>query len=787
MPSNTSNAVGTQRQFSPQPVQVYQQRLIGIPMNWRVDSARMSKSQDMSKAFEDLSRAMKNEDISEETREKEFADMVAPTYYRSLTNEQRKKMSTAQMLANADPRWRAQDNPFFTAQLDRLRGGEASKTAYAQIKSELNNLPPFATLKDQQDYVEQRMGELEEEWKPNEHVMNRVAYMDGFNENKLLNMYQLNTEYLDNKDLSLKAEATAKLANGTREMLAGVTPKTSDEEMKTKLDSLTGMMFNLRTGDRGANYQAMRGVAEQVAQTAGSRGLKMLADVMLPEGVSFGTVVPMHDLWQVGLGRDKLTSEEQITHLSQQLQACHNEEDINTLVESTSDGELREWLLSNKEQRLRQIERERQENARALRKQTEQQLLDTVRERALPMIINAVTSGEPFMNNGKKVPLTDKELETYGVTKADVFNGVMQGINSGTLSMDGYRRLLQHSQFSGYFRETVQRELAADLQTGNLGRTGLGHALQMRKLDDNICRLIFTGEQADSIEAIYQLIGLSDGDEQTALTRFKQAQQIEAENSKDTQDKKARLTDKLSNINGVSIALSTGDSLDLSLPVNVGVRNSIGTIAKYLMLSDTTNDGNEVNRAYQMAQEAIKSQYLSMYGSAVPKAIIHQVAMGEPISDGETSEEQRRLYLLMDVLRDEYHIDVASAQVSFVSDGYVSCYDMNGVLRNISTHDLIENATNRAKNYKGKHVEYQEFLKKHREDAYNSSVQKLEDRRKAESDWNKQAGDKTVYGTLQQAAEEQRKKNAEKYGAGQPNRVVEVAQSIVNWVNGLFS
>ena len=123
--TQTSNAVGTARQFTPQPQSTYQRQLLVPQFGGNIRATETSKGAQLAGALGVLSEAIGQFSSDYDKRQKEIADAVVPILYGREDHETRLTMDGIAMVNKAGIGG-LQDNPYALALIDQLKGQEIS-------------------------------------------------------------------------------------------------------------------------------------------------------------------------------------------------------------------------------------------------------------------------------------------------------------------------------------------------------------------------------------------------------------------------------------------------------------------------------------------------------------------------------------------------------------------------------------------------------------------------------------------------------------------------------------
>ena len=130
--SNVKTAVGIEKQFSPQPRDLYQKNLQGLSGNIRVDVDASTKYQDLARSLGVLGDTLEADFISKEKNKKKIGIAEAERIISSQSEEDMMKLSAIELLNNHSEHSVA-DNPYAITTIEKMRGkyfGARAKTEY---------------------------------------------------------------------------------------------------------------------------------------------------------------------------------------------------------------------------------------------------------------------------------------------------------------------------------------------------------------------------------------------------------------------------------------------------------------------------------------------------------------------------------------------------------------------------------------------------------------------------------------------------------------------------------
>lgn len=188
MPTPISGAIGTQRQFTPQPDTGYVGRYAGVsPVNI---SASTNRNDQLAQNLSQLTAALSSYRVSHEGYLNDTGSIDAERMVRGESEESIRKLNAidaAQQEGFAD----ALSNPYFKAHAERLRGGFLS-TVMKNAYDEKYAMTPARTAQEEAN----RYNQFARDWQKTNlsgdaAPVNMTAFTSGFNENQLVNMGNL--------------------------------------------------------------------------------------------------------------------------------------------------------------------------------------------------------------------------------------------------------------------------------------------------------------------------------------------------------------------------------------------------------------------------------------------------------------------------------------------------------------------------------------------------------------------------------------------------------------------
>ena len=215
MPTDISNAVGTARQFTPQPDGSYQGRYQGVGAS-NGASSPTNALDELSQNMLRLDSALQNYTVNHEKYLDAKGHQEAQEMINGMSAGAIKALNTidaAQLEGYVD----STANPYFTAYAEKLRGGFLS----TQMKREYDDKYAMSPAKSMEEEA-RRYANFSDEWRKanlsgSNAPTNIYAFDTGFNENQLVNVAKLSDSWVQTKHrndiTTTMASATSKLGN----------------------------------------------------------------------------------------------------------------------------------------------------------------------------------------------------------------------------------------------------------------------------------------------------------------------------------------------------------------------------------------------------------------------------------------------------------------------------------------------------------------------------------------------------------------------------------------------
>lgn len=265
MPTQTANALGVQRNFSPDPKAIYQKQLVGTPAS--VGNGAASAGMQLAQSLGILGNALQNEAVAYEGRREKLGIAAAEEIVKGQTPENLHKLSAIEMLQNYG-HFDVSDNPYAISMIEKMRGkyfGAKIKDEYTAYRSE-RQLPktPDEELNQYTQFVQQRFTGLQGV------SSDLTAFRKGFFDNDLAN--QLDVAHTRQKELEVERKAIVK--GSTRAAFGEVNGKAMGMPVETVIKAYNEIFADARlTGSTiPERMEIAKGALKEYAMQTGNAG-----------------------------------------------------------------------------------------------------------------------------------------------------------------------------------------------------------------------------------------------------------------------------------------------------------------------------------------------------------------------------------------------------------------------------------------------------------------------------------------------------------------------------------
>lgn len=483
MPSNTSAALGTVLQFTPQEQKLQIEKLSGVQQNYNVRPQQDYGMENAGKLMGALGIAFNDEDLEREKREYEVAKVIGTNLYNAASDEDKKKFTAAQLIQQSG-NFKLIDNPYATAIIDNLRGRYVNNQILNEWQSLRNKqgLPSDLNqyMDEYQKYREQRLGEIMgDDPTP---VTNKLAFQDGFNQTIIEDTANQTHQYLDQKDSDYKIKRVtgyqSEVDKFTRSLMYD-TKYTKDNFLQDpKVMNILTALNSSETPDTNQEVENLRYFAETLAVNTGRRDLvEALGEYQGFTGQPIKDIIPLSEFKDKANAYGEKMKTDQRLAMEDKLGKITSITALDDTFKKMSPEEHREYSDSY-DYHVRRIEaeqREREATARAAAKKQSQGV--TSAEFALSRAHTIVD----YFIAGKQtgVPQTDRDLSLAGTTPEAMGQAVREALDTAVANGNTaiFASIANQATARKGMLDWFNTNLEIDIKSGNPDRPSVKAAL----------------------------------------------------------------------------------------------------------------------------------------------------------------------------------------------------------------------------------------------------------------------------------------------------------------------
>ena len=532
MPTAISNALGTQRQFTPQPDRQYQGNYQGIQPTRGV-AGDVSRLTTLAESLDKLNRAFQSHAVSHEKWASDIGAVVAERLTAGKSPEEIRTMNTIDAAQNAgivDPT----ASRYFEANVEKIRGQQLAVRVKQEYDSEYAMKPARSMQEEQQRYYDYVSDWKNTNLSGDNAPVNPTAFYMGFNENQALNSVKLADAWNKKK---YENDITITMANMQSEL--GEIIQTSPELLKTNgaMTEAVQKVFNdgrLMGLPVAYRMKLLDDFATQIVQTGHIDGtrLEQMFDNVTVQSHLDGTTTKASDLLNMQTYKTyaaRFREQYMDKWKYDTIQDFVKKGDVNAVfqaqawVKENDPDNLPIWnditrsVVSQIEQKKREEEAERK---RILRERMKLQQDGMKKTDTYNTILTWANGGD--MYNGRPISAVDIDKDT-------LYANLMPMLQEAMINNDFYRvdRLMRFPK-----AQSIRKDIADNLlySLDNIRLNGDGTVPELDSTTQNYLNFyvenansaasIFGGDLADRIRMLSSLYQINNGNMQEAVRLF---------------------------------------------------------------------------------------------------------------------------------------------------------------------------------------------------------------------------------------------------------------------------
>lgn len=480
--TNTSNAVGTARQFTPQPQSTYQRQLLtprlGNNIRERdVQSAGMQLAQSLGV----LQNAIEQYRIDYDTRQKDIAQKVVPILYGKEDHDTRLTIDSVALLNKAGIGG-LQDNPYALALIDQLRGQEVAAEIHKRYDAYASQERLKGTLEDEIKSYDDFYNEHVHEYLSNINVNNKYAMDNGLYESRVVNTGKVASKFITEKEEEMSINRSEAISSFVSENTRNRWKWTEDEE-NTFISQVGNLLTTTQERDPTKNYQILDNMMKTIATNTGNYGLlSKLKDAVVYGNQKLGDFIDIEKYKDLANESNKAHWMQRTRDVYDKVSTAKDKRSLYEIVDGFDDPEDRQIASGFVGGQLSSIKaEERQKRAIELataRAQTKAAVGSINLKAQLSAIMNGQT--QDAMGNG--VVTSASQLKALGIDENDMILAIDSTIANLNFddpnAMAQLMRLSYHPAYKGAFSKVLQYDATAGLNSLTVENQQLTPSLQ---------------------------------------------------------------------------------------------------------------------------------------------------------------------------------------------------------------------------------------------------------------------------------------------------------------------
>lgn len=623
--TQTSNAIGTARQFTQQPPQTYQRQLILPHFGENVRASETTQGAALARSLGVLSAAVEQYRVDYDKRQREIADKVVPILYGQNDHDTRLTMNSIAMLQQAGI-GDLQDNPYALAMVDQLRGQEISSEVHKKYEAYVSQMKlPENLGKEIQNY-DDFFNENVQKYLDNITVNNKYALNNGLYESRVVNTGKVASKFIAEKTEEMSINRSESIASFVSENTRNRWNWT-DEDRENFANQLGNMLTTTQERDPTKNYQILQNMLKTVAMNTGDYSLIQ----KIGETPLYGGATKVSDYINVEQFKD-VANESNRTHWMQRTRDVYDKmskaKDKKSLfaivdgLENPEDKQIAAEFVSGRLSAIEAEERAQRNIARAAAASATKAQVGNMNMKAQ---IEAVMNGQTQDAMGNGIATSSEQYKALGFTEAQLVLAVNDAYNGLDLSkpedLSKMMRLAYHPAFHNFLVRSYTLNATAGINSltvnGEMSPM-LQRVVDLYQQSPGMCNSLLSD---DTLKASIACIANEGVDKFMAvrniLSDSEQLKQVDT-------DLAPYIEDSLS---GSSLPpLAGGDTYEgfsYGEPNSGDLKSLFKSHARVYRAM-----GASADEACMKAREAIASEFYVFNGAPIPKSIVRLVDIG---------------------------------------------------------------------------------------------------------------------------------------------------------------
>lgn len=465
--TQTSNAVGTAKQFTPQPQSTYQRNLVLPSFGNNIRAAQTNKGAELAQSLGIVSAALGQYNSDHDKRQKEIADAVIPILYGREDHDVRLTMDGIAMVNKAGI-GDLQDNPYALALIDQLKGQEISSEIHKRYQAYTSQERLKGTLQDEIKSYDEFFNDNVQEYLDRTTINNAYAMDNGLYESRVVNTGKVASQFVTDKAAEMSINRAESISTFVSENTRNRW-KWTDDEISTFTSQIGNLLTTTQERDPTKNYQIMDNMLKTIAENTGNYTiLEKLKDAPVYGNQKLSDFIDVEKYKDLANESNRKHWMEITRNIYDKVSACKDKKSLYAYVDGLSGEEksIASTMIGGQIASIEAEERQKKMIELAAQKAQQKAIVGNMN---LNSQLNAVLNGQTTDSMGNAVALSADDYKTLGFTDTDVqtaINGVLSNLNPDNPDdVSKFMRLVYHPAFKKAATETITNFAAMGLNS----------------------------------------------------------------------------------------------------------------------------------------------------------------------------------------------------------------------------------------------------------------------------------------------------------------------------------
>ena len=629
--TNTSNAVGTARQFTPQPQSTYQRQLITPRLGNTIRSRDVqSAGAQLAESLGVLQNAVEKYRQDYDTRQKDIADKVVPILYGKEDHDTRLTVDSVALLNKAGIGG-LQDNPYALALIDQLRGQEVSSEIHKRYDAYASQERLKGTLEDEIKSYDDFYNEHVQDYLSNLNVNNKYAMDNGLYESRVVNTGKVASKFITEKEEEMSINRSEAISSFVSENTRNRW-KWSEDEENSFVSQVGNLLTTTQERDPTKNYQILDNMMKTIATNTGNYNIfSKLKEAVVYGNQRLGDFIDIDKYKDLANESNKAHWMQRTRDIYDKVSTAKDKRSLYEIVDGFDDDEDRQIASGFVSGQLSSIEAEDRQRRAIELASAKAMTKAAVGGINLKAQLSAIMNGQKTDAMGNGIAMSASQLKSLGIEENDMILAIDSTIEHLNFddpdAMAHLVRLAYHPAYTGAFSKVLQYDAIAGLNSLTVNNPEMTPILKRCTELYSRYPSLFNDLVSDpKLQAGVMCVATQ------GVSTYLQVKDVLEDKSKLEQvdnDMKDAVQDGVS---GMSLpSLADGSSYEGFSYTEIDSLDLKATYRNYARLYRA--EGLSVDEAIRQTNYKVASEYYAFNGCPIPKSIVNLCDIGGTDAD----------------------------------------------------------------------------------------------------------------------------------------------------------